>query len=261
MGILIKLNNLKVNDSVLPNLDVSNDDLIIANLPKLTFWLQAGAQYRQGHKIKERINGYTIAPTQTDKITVTDGTFENGEAALILDNAGVYPYLFDQDFEINKSSWTIAFVVHRSRNDPGNAIIMGGVKTATDTDVLPYIGWGGTNQLNLYQGQSTPRISSNDSSGYYDKTILAIISFDITKGLTMRINGAEVATNTSDKRAITDGHFRFFASTGKTIGINDTSFAGKIGCIMTFDTDLSLPINQKSLNKLEKVLMRKYSIS
>ena len=60
MSVLIKLNDLSIANSTLPELDVSDADVELASLPQLKFWLQAGSKFRSGSKIKERIAGRTI---------------------------------------------------------------------------------------------------------------------------------------------------------------------------------------------------------
>lgn len=260
MSVLIKLNNLSISNSVLPNLDVSQDDVELASLPMLKFWLQAGAQYRNSSSIKERASGVTISPTSTATNTVTDGTFTNGAKALVLADAGVYPYLPDTAFDVNKESWTVAVAFERSLTDSGNATFMGGIKASSGEDKHLYFAIAGNGNITLYKGTSSTRIAYA-TDGLKGKKSLLVLSFDVTRGLTMRLNGVEVARNAADTLALTESKVRFFAHSATTQGASDIGFGGKIGAFMIFDTDLTLPIHQSNLKKLESKLMTRYDIT
>tara|TARA_R110002020_G_scaffold294387_1_gene510206 strand:+ start:1842 stop:2627 length:786 start_codon:yes stop_codon:yes gene_type:complete len=259
MSVLIKLNDLSIANSTLPELDVSDADVELASLPQLKFWLQAGSKFRSGSNIKERIEGRTISPTGTGTGEWINGAFANSEPAFILDNSGSYPYILDNPYQVNKDTWTAAFVFERDANDVGNAMLMGLPGIATSTGVHLYIGMTSTG-LKLYDGNSSLRISDPITTKYVG-TKLAIISFSVTNGLTMRINGKEVARAAADKRPLTSGLFRLGASSGTTVGKSDNALGGKLGTIMMFDADLCLPAYQSSLAKLEYELMQKYNIN
>lgn len=259
MSVLIQLNDLSIANSTLPDLDVSRADVELASLPQLKFWLQAGSKFRSGSKIKERIAGRTISPIGTGTGEWTNGTFANAEPAFVLDNSGSYPYNLDNPYEVNKEAWTAAFVFERDPNDVGNAMLMGAPVTPSSADAHLYIGMTSTG-LKLYDGNSSLRISDPITTKYVGIK-LAIISFSVTNGLTMRINGKEVARAAADKRPLTSGLFRLNASSGANVGKSDSALGGKLGTVMMFDADLCLPAYQSSLAKLELTLMQKYNIN
>lgn len=260
MSVLITLNNVSVDSSIMPSLDVASDDAKLAALPSLKFWLQAGAKYRNGASIKERAQGLTISPTQTATQTITDGQFSNGADALVLADEGTYPYLPDNEFTVNKTSWTVAIAFERSVNDSGNGFFTAGTKPPAANDAFLYIGFNSDNNLVVYKGPSAQRLTYI-TDGLKGKKSLLIVSFDVNNGLTIRLNSQQVARNANDKTALSDGHVRFFANSASSIGISNLAFAGKIGALMIFDTDLTLLQHQKSLEQLETVMMAKYGIA
>lgn len=260
MSVVIKLNDLSITNSTLPQLDVSDDDIRLASLPELTFWLQAGAEYQNGTKTKERAMGRTIDLANTVAGTMWEqGTFTNGAKALVIDDAGTYPYLLDNPYQVNKNAWTAVFVFERSASDVGNSMLMGGTTNPTSDAMQLYIGMT-TKGLKLYDGASRPRIEDGVTTGKYVGVTLGIISFSTTNGLTMRVNGAEVARKASDKAPLTDAAFRLLAASGTTNGKDPGALGGKLGTVMMFDADLCLPAYNSSLSKLESVLMTKYGI-
>lgn len=260
MSVLIKLNDLSIANSTLPELDVSDADVELASLPQLKFWLQAGSKFRSGSKIKERIAGRTISPTGTGAGEWTNGAFTNSEPAFVLDNSGSYPYNLDNPYEVNKDAWTAVFVFERDPNDVGNAMLMGYTSSSASADVHLYIGMT-TKGLKLYDGNSSPRIQDIVTAGRYVGVTMGIISFSTTNGLTMRINGKEIARNAADKRPLTDGAFRIGAASGTSVSKSDNALGGKLGTVMMFDADLCLPVYLSSLVKLESTLMQKYGIT
>lgn len=259
MSVLIKLSNLSVANSSLPALDVTSDDIELASLPQLTFWLQAGAKFKSGNVIRERAQGRTIRPTVTSSLDWQNGQFTNGADALIVDNNSSHPYLLDDDYHVNKNAWTMAFVFERSADDVGNAYLTGGVVTQTPEMKQLFIAMTDAG-LKLYSGDTSPRIQ-DPIVGKYVGVTLAIVSFSTTNGLTMRINGEEVAREAADKAPLTDGRFRLLASSNNTVGANTSALGGKIGTIMSFDADLCLPSYRLSLDKLESMLMTRYGIT
>ena len=260
MSVLIQLNDLSIANSTLPALDVSRADVELASLPQLKFWLQAGSKFRSGSKTKERIAGRTISPTGTGTGEWTNGTFANAEPAFILDNSGTYPYIFDSPYQVNKDAWTAVLVFERDPNDVGNAMLVGGTASGSSNDCYLYIGMT-TKGLKLYDENTSPRVQDLATAGKYVGVTMGVVSFSVTNGLTMRINGKEIARNAADKRPLTNGSFRIGAASGASVSKSDNALGGKLGTVMMFDADLCLPAYQSSLAKLESTLMEKYGIT
>ncbi|ENV60376.1 LamG-like jellyroll fold domain-containing protein [Acinetobacter soli] len=252
-------------DSSLPTLAINDNDLKLAAVNSLTFWLDPLPAMRSANNFKDRIGGKLIKPASaTGDYPVASNI--NGGDALSLSNAGVMPYIPESgaEFALNQNEWTVAFVIKRDASDAAVSTLTGKYGSApVASDRILNIGFGSSgDNIRLYRGTTgnsgDVRLSSTGVS-FLGQTRIVMITFNTTTGLKLYIDGVLNVSNATDKDALTSGIFQFLTNGTGTAGAAG-SFSGLLGSFLAFSADLSLAPRLQDKLIVENYFKTKYSI-
>ena len=241
---------------------VSEDDLAVAQMPDLLMWIEAGARFKSDddHSLLDRVTGnrlYPLSTSDSNQLPVL-GSFSSGADSLEFAVDGMQPYraASEQEFVLNPNEWSFVMVLHPVAGNSPDEII-GPYDSETDPDSIHVrFGLSSSNKFNLWTGSTNARLSTPADAGFYGNDLIVAVTFNVTDGIKIMVNGVAVAENKTDLRPLTNPSFKI-GGNGSTTNI----FGGKIGHILAFNTDISRDEYAGYREKMEAIFKARYGIS
>ncbi|MEN2386457.1 hypothetical protein [Comamonas sp. A7-5] len=257
---IIRHDGIKISNSALPIVSVSDHDRLLAAIPGHFFWMQAREMdVGPVESIRDRANYSAITPMGSDGTRWTIGASANGKPAIVCPD-GVNVVSYTTDLQIRPDAFTVAQVFRLTPNylnsinelvsSTSKANVNGGLAARININVAPRFRLLGEDVSPAYERVGTSILPNVDTLG--------IITFSTALGCSVRINGHTVAQNVADKRPLTDRTIRFGSQS--TIVNSNASFHGQRMRTHMFNLDLSAPEYAGYLATLERELMSFYGI-
>lgn len=237
-----KLHDFDINQ--LPVTALSNSD----GSPMVDLWLEGGIGYLQGQTLREASKAASLTIVGSGNIM---GGSIAGETALRLTsvrlNALDYPAYLD--------SFSAFFVVQNKSTSTDNRYLMGSSNGTTHgalTTILTTTGFS------TYVGRSGTAIQLIAPGNFLDETPrLCAVTFSTENGVTLRVNGNQVASDRSRNQKISDPSANLILFGGpSSAGL----WNGEVGNVL-FTSGHDLSQNIFALDTIERFLMNKYQIS
>lgn len=234
----------------------SSDDLDLANLvdsegfPIIKLWIEPESKFFNS------VLTQTINRSSGKKSIIrkdTSGTFSltdlnSGEAAQV--------YRSDFDFDVGTlTEYTFLCVCQPNFTDAiSNMNIIGQVGALDNNNYGLNLAFNVSGWLIAYKGTNVSQRIYHAGS-YLNQTNLYAVTFSTQNGISLRVNGQQVAVNAADTNAVTNPNLpvRIFGNFTLSGG-----FQGKIGTSFLCNVDLLKDTD--SLSKIESYLMTKYGI-
>lgn len=258
---IIRLAGVNVANDALPRVEATPGEMLLASIPELIFWLQAGARHQvDATTYRDRSRGATLSTVAASQYRYAQGAFASGAPALVGVDGATANYVPSLGTDLRPDRWTVATVVQvpDTLASDNNGLL--GMQVSHTTGAI-----GMRIDFRHVQGIRLLGESAADSRVFYVGSqwkagpALIVFTFSQENGLTLRVNGAEVARNASDRRVLTDTRWKLGQS--GTAAFHNFAFSGRIGHLMMFNTDLAALQNRGYLAGLESVLKSFYGIA
>ena|SRR5690606_20825260 len=256
---IITLAGVSVANDALPRVSATEEERLLASLPGLFFWLQAGAQFQvDDATLLERANGNQLTGlTPFPQYLWTQGQFDNGAPALVTPPDYPSNYAVPSNVRFALDRWTVAMVIEAGPIGAVGHIMRWPEASEPPPQMRLRMGLDASGYFNVYRaiGESGYRIRATGNQ-WVEEPAIIVVGFSVERGLTIRVNGTEVSRAPDDKAPLDNGTFQLGSS--GTHGA--TTFKGKMGHFMGFNEDLTSPGNRGYVAALESVLMDQYGI-
>ena len=250
MRTVTRLTGVKINNPLLEKINISQDDLDLANIPGLLMWIEAGSAFfdETTKSIRDRVSGALLLSSGiADSPSLS--SFANGAPALDFPSAGVNSY--PVDVHANPSAWSFVFAGRPSGLNPPGELLYPAVNIL-DASYGLRIGFNTEGYFRVYRGNSTVRLTTDTI--IVDEDVVLVATFSVENGLSIMKNGVVIASDSSDKIPLDATAFKFGSHT-------KNMYAGLVGHLMLFDIDLSDQKYSAQLLAVNKILKTKYGIA
>ncbi len=256
---IITLSGVSVANDALPRVSATAAERTLASIPNLLLWMQAGARFETSTGFKDRAHGHALDTSAPPENQWTRGTFTGGATAMVGPDSAAANYEVPAGVEVDPDRWSVAVVAEiPSTVASTNHGLIGLPRSYVDGDIALRMSFSASNTVRIYGATGLETRISHAGGEWIDAPALIVATFSVENGLSLRVNGAQVAAASADLRPLTDGSFHIGQSTVSAYHIN--TFAGKLGHLLMFNADLSAVENAGYLAALEAVLMTEYGI-
>src|SRR5690606_26870729 len=257
---IITLAGVSVANDALPRVSATSEERLLASMPGLFFWLQAGPAFQVDEAtFLERANGRQLSGlTPYSQFLWTQGQFDCGAPALVTPPDYPSNYAIASNVHFALDRWSVAMALEAAPVGTVGHITHWPDASTPTGEMRLRIGLDASGYLNVYRatGTSGYRIRATGNQWVGSPAVI-VVGFSVERGLTIRVDVKKVSRAPDDKGPL-DNCTLQLGSLGTT---DITTFKGKVGHFMGFNEDLTSPGNRGYMAALESILMDRYGIS